>query len=72
MRAPVPKNAMKVGMSASDLRWELNKLVNDFPGDQQKLARGLGEMVVALIAKNNAELAKTLAARDAREEEGHR
>lgn len=54
----------QVGLSRRELERELNWLLRTLPADPEKLAKLLGQVLVTLIDKNNAAIAKSVSAED--------
>lgn len=52
--------AKRVGLSRRELEWVVQGMLRQTPSDPASLAKQLAELVVALIEKNNAAIAKTL------------
>lgn len=53
-----------MGMSRRELEWAVAGMTRQLPSDPTALTKLLCDVVVTLIEKNNAALAKSLAAQD--------
>lgn len=57
-------NNTGVGLSRSELKYEANWIMRQAPRDQDKMQDFLVDVLVSLIAKNNAAVASALEERD--------
>ncbi len=54
----------QLGLSRRDLEYHLRWMMRRMPSDPSKMAEFIGQVVVTLIEKNNAAIAKSLAEQD--------
>lgn len=57
----------QVGLSRRDLEWAVAGMTRQLPRDQAELTKLLCDVVVTLIEKNNAAIARSLEQRDREE-----
>lgn len=57
-------DAKKIGLSRRELEWTVQGMLRQAPADPAALARHIADMLVTLMEKNNAAIARALGARD--------
>jgi hypothetical protein len=58
------RDAKKIGLSRRELEWTVQGMLRQAPADPAALARLIADMMVTLMERNNAAIARALGARD--------
>jgi len=62
----------KVGLSRRELEWAVQGMLRQAPADPAGLARHLAELVMTLIEKNNAAIARAIEGREGQHDDEER